>query len=85
MNRKISRFAAVFILTVSISTVASARNCNISSDEENKLLALPYQDFDQSLQGGGWRAYGDNGCYALAAKILDRYSALHGNTLLDGQ
>jgi hypothetical protein len=71
-------------LAALMSLTAVAQDCTISSEEEAKLLSAPYQEFDQTL-GGGWRVYGDRGCYFLAAQLLDRYKEKNLEAMLDWQ
>lgn len=54
----------------------AASPCDISQQEKQKLLLLPYETFDQDLKGG-WRLYADKKCYQLAANILEEYVIQH--------
>jgi hypothetical protein len=63
---------------------AMAGNCKISAAEKTALLALPYQEFDQTL-GEGWRKYADRGCYRQTAPIVDQYRTMNQRDLLDWQ
>lgn len=39
--------------------------------QEERLLQMPYQDFDQTQKG--WRAYANIGCFPEMGMLIDRY------------
>lgn len=50
--------------------------CPPSAEETERLLALPFEEFDQRGDSG-WRPYGLNGCYREAADLIGRYLEKH--------
>jgi len=71
---------ALFILA---SPVYSFNSCNILPIEEEKLLSMSYDHFDQSENG--WRTYAKLGCYHEIGVIIDEYLEQHKMTLADWQ
>src|SRR6185369_2299188 len=73
------QFLIFFIVSfiVAPSFADSKMDCSISSEETARLLNLEFKSFDQDLSGGGWRKYGDSGCYLTAASLLDAYREGH--------
>lgn len=47
--------------------------CPPNAKEEARLLALPFEAFDQHPVAG-WRPYGLRGCYRDAARLIARYA-----------
>lgn len=47
--------------------------CPPSAGEEARLLALPFEAFDQHPVAG-WRPYGLRGCYRDAARLIAKYA-----------
>jgi hypothetical protein len=47
--------------------------CPPSAEEEARLLALPFEAFDQHPVAG-WRPYGLRGCYRDAARLIAKYA-----------
>ena len=60
------------ILSLIFFPSANATECSISSDEENNLLTMSFDQFDQSKEG--WRHLDGNGCYQQIAALIDRYT-----------
>lgn len=65
------------ILSLIYFTVANATECIISSDDENKLLAMSFDQFDQSKEG--WRQF--SACYQQTSTLIDRYTNQNEITL----
>lgn len=61
--------------TFALSLVAAAAQAPCSYDAA-RLLALPFDKFDQDLDGG-WRALEKAGCHDAAAEALRRYRNQH--------
>jgi hypothetical protein len=71
--------APLFILFSS----AFSETCNISPVEEEKILSMPYDDFDQ--KNNGWRQYAKLGCYHEMGVLIDKYLDQKKTKLTDGQ
>ncbi|HAT6917034.1 TPA: hypothetical protein JAN58_08730 [Legionella pneumophila] len=80
MNTRIIYFA--ILLCNFIPTTFSA-DCNITYIEEDKLLAMDYDSFDQ--HEAGWRKYAKLGCYYEIGVLIDKYLDKNRNSLLDWQ
>lgn len=70
---------AFLVLFLSCSSVT----CCVVVEEENKLLALSYDEFDQTEQG--WRQHAKLGCYHEIGVLIDRYLEKNKERLLDWQ
>lgn len=57
--------------------------CSISTAEEEQLLVMSYDDFDQSENG--WRQYANIGCYHEMGLLIDKYLDQNKRTLTDWQ
>src|SRR4051812_39764664 len=64
---------------------ADDSDCSVSAGTTSALMALDYLSFDQDLRDGGWRSYGNRGCYAAAASLLGQYGAAHSELSADQQ
>lgn len=71
------------VLFFSLSPLAFAAPCHISNVEKEKLLSMPYQDFDQAKTG--WRHYATIGCYHDVGVLIDAYLKQNKATLADWQ
>ena len=71
------------ILVFVSSPLAFPANCNISPAEEEKLLSMSYDIFDQSENG--WRQYAKNSCYYQTGNLIDTYLEKNKNLLQDWQ
>lgn len=60
-----------------------AQTCYLSSEQEEKLLQMPYYDFDQTENG--WRHYANTGCYQKMGRLIDRYLEKNKTALVDWQ
>lgn len=63
--------------------LAFSMNCIIPSVEEEKLLSMSYDDFDQSKTG--WRQYVKENCYYQTGVLIDKYLDKNKNRLQDWQ
>lgn len=76
----------LFILLIFLNLISSklfaSKSCHIPYFEQQKLLNLTYQLFDQT-PGEGWRKISDLKCYIQSAQLIDEYIALHKLSLLD--
>ncbi len=69
-----------FEFTLILAAAAAQSSC---SYDAARLLALPFEQFDQDLTGG-WRALKNSGCPGAAAEVLRRYRNEH-QPLTNGQ
>ncbi len=65
--------------------MVTGHQCTIAPEEQQKLLALDYKSFDQTLPDGGWRRYEQANCYESAANLIDQYVAQNLSKLLEYQ
>jgi hypothetical protein len=78
--------ANTILLTIILSVLSPlvfSANCNISPVEEEKLLSMSYDIFDQSEYG--WRQYAKEGCYCQTGVLIDKYLDKNKNLLQDWQ
>ncbi|HAT9215901.1 TPA: hypothetical protein JBC15_13270 [Legionella pneumophila subsp. pneumophila] len=67
---------------ISLPSVFSA-SCSVSPEQENRLLSMSYDNFDQAEDG--WRRYAKLDCYHEIAILIDKYLEQNTNALLDWQ
>lgn len=78
-----TRLILLTIMLSVLSPLVFSANCNISSAEEEKLLSMSYDVFDQSQYG--WRQYAKEGCYYQAGVLIDNYLDKNKTILTDWQ
>lgn len=71
------------LLCISLFLPVIGSTCNISKFEEETLLSMLFEEFDQSENG--WRKYSEPGCYSSLAKLLDTYMNKNAKILEDWQ
>ena|SRR5579862_9603197 len=74
-------FLCLILLFSFIQPIFSAQ-C-ISYQEEQKLLYMSYNDFDQSSKG--WRQYSNSNCYHEVGELIDKYIKVNKQELNDWQ
>ncbi|VEG92207.1 hypothetical protein [Legionella spiritensis] len=80
MNTRIILFA--LLLFNSLSSAFPAY-CNITAMEEEKLLSMDYDRFDQCETG--WRKWAKSGCYFEMGALIDKYLDKNRNILSNWQ
>jgi len=73
----------ILLLTFILIPSAFSANCSMTPINEEKLLAMSYDIFDQSKNG--WRQYAKLGCYYEMGILIDKYLDKNKNILADWQ
>lgn len=68
----------IFILLIALvsHTSVSLAQTSISTEERQRLMSLDFEAFDQDMNGG-WRTYGNQLEFELAAGLIEEYMTLH--------
>src|SRR3954464_5489323 len=69
-----ARFGILLTILWSLNHVFAVENatCEFSALEQQKLLNLDYEKFDQTVPDGGWRILARS-CPRLAANLIETY------------
>ena len=74
-----TRIILLTILLFILMPSAFSLSCSITPVEEEKLLSMSYDDFDQAENG--WRQYAKLGCYHEIGILIDKYLDQKKSTL----
>lgn len=68
----------IFILLIALvsHTSVTLAQTSISTEERQRLMSLDFEAFDQDMNGG-WRTYGNQLEFELAAGLIEEYMTLH--------
>jgi hypothetical protein len=64
---------------------AAQRNCQVSENRIQAMLAADYDTFDQSTSNASWRPLMSSGCYSGAATVISRYLEANHSSLTSEQ
>lgn len=81
MNIRIFLFITIIFI---FSAPTFSANCSISLAEEENILSLSYDEFDQT-PNNGWRRYAELGCYHEMGVLIDKYLGQKKAALTDWQ
>lgn len=70
-------------MLITLIQAACATNCTMTPREEKVLLAMTYNDFDQTENG--WRRYAKLACYHESGLLIDKYIKESKTQLQDWQ
>ena len=70
------RYIFLLLIALVANTSVTQAQTSISKEERQRLMSLDFEAFDQDMQGG-WRTYGNQLKFELAAGLIEEYIGLH--------